>query len=140
VNCVVLKVGLKVNCAVDWSLFCIVGLLVSCVELDHVVIRFGVVLEGRLVMKNPVDGFTVDGRFVTKVVVVVLILLLLVMMVGRLAEEVAVGVTSEESGPSTMTVGAGLEVPCCVVKTPNDGPTTWCELVLPDGKPGRRVE
>jgi hypothetical protein len=139
VDCVVLKVGLKANCAVEWSLYCVVGLSVNCAELGHVVIRFGVVLEGRLVMKNPVDGFTVDGRFVTKVAVVVLILLLLVMMAGRLVEEVAVVVTSEESGPSTMTVGAGLEVPCWVVTTSKDGPTTWCELVLPDEKPGHGV-
>lgn len=100
------------------------GLLVNCVELGREVIKFGVVLEGCLVMKKPVDGFTVDGRFVTKVEVVELILLLLVMMAGHLVEEVAVVVTSDENGPSTMTVGAGLEVPCWVVKTSNDGPTT----------------
>jgi hypothetical protein len=62
-------------------------------------------------MKNPVDGFTVDGRFVAKVAVVVLILLLLVMIAGRLVEEEAAVVISDDSGPSTMTVGAGLEVP-----------------------------
>lgn len=104
--------GLKVNCAVGWSLCCVVGRLVDCVELGRLVMMVEVVLEGLLVMKNPVDGFTVDGLFVTEVVAVVLILLLLaVMMVGRLVEEVVVVVMSVESGPSTMTVGAGLEVP-----------------------------
>lgn len=97
-----------------------------------------VVLEGLLVMKNPVDGFAVDGLFVTKVAAVVLILLLVVMMVGHLVEEVVV-VMSVESGPSTITVGAGLEVPCWVVITSYDGPTTWCELVLLEEKPGRKV-
>jgi hypothetical protein len=103
------------------------------------VTRVRVVLEGCFVMKKPVDGFIVDGRFVTEAAVMVLILLLLVMIAGRLVEEVAVVVTSEESGPSTMTVGAGLEVPCSVVITSYDGPTTSCELVLPCEKPGRRV-
>jgi hypothetical protein len=98
-----------------------------------------IVLEGRLVTKNPVDGFIIDGHFVNKVDAAVLTLLLLVMIAGFLVEDVAVVVTSEESGPRTMTVGAGLEVPCCVVKTSYDGPTTWCELVLPDENPGFRV-
>jgi hypothetical protein len=97
-----------------------------------------VVLEGLLVMKNPVDGFAVVGLFVIEVAAAVLILLPIVMMVGRLVEEVVV-VMSEESGPSTITVGAGLEVPCWVVITSYDGPTTWCELVMPVEKPGRKV-
>jgi hypothetical protein len=109
------------------------------VELGCLVTSVEIVLEGRLVTKNAVEGFTVDGHFVTKVEAVVLTLLLLVMIVGLLVEEVAVVVTSVDSGPSTMTVGAGLEVPCCVVTTSYDGPTTWCELVLPVEKPGLRV-
>jgi hypothetical protein len=102
------------------------------------VIRVEVVLEGLLVMKNPVDGFVVDGLFVTKVAAAVVILLLVVMMVGLLVEEVVV-VVSEERGPRTITVGAGLEVPCWVVITSYEGPTTWCELVMPDEKAGLKV-
>lgn len=107
--------------------------------MGRLVIMVEVVMEGLLDMKNPVDGFTVDGFFVTKVAAVVPILLLVVIMVGLLVEEVVVVVMSEESGPSTITVGAGLEVPCWVVITSYDGPTTWCELVLPDEKAGRKV-
>jgi len=139
VKCVRLKVGLKDNCGVVWSLYCVVGRLVTFIKLGCLVTSVEIVLEGRLVTMNPVDGFVVDGHFVTKVEAVVLTLLLLVMMVGLLVEEVAVVVPSEENGPRTMTVGAGLEVPCCVVTTPYDGPTTWCELVLPVEKPGLRV-
>ena len=141
-KCVRLNVGLKDNCDVVWSVYCVVGRVVTFVELGCLVTSVEIVLEGRLVTKNAVEGFigfVVDGHFVTKVDAVVLTLLLLVMIVGLLVEEVAVVVTSEESGPSTMTVGAGLEVTCCVVMTSYDGPTTWCELVLPVEKPGLRV-
>lgn len=138
-KCVRLKVGLKENCGVVCSLYCDVGRLVTFIKLGCLVTSVETVLEGRLVTMNPVDGFDVDGHFVTKVEAVVLTLLLLVMIVGLLVEEVAVVVTSEEKGPSTMTVGAGLEVPCCVVTTSYDGPTTWCELVLAVEKMGLRV-
>lgn len=138
-KCVRLKVGLKSNCGVVWSVYCVVGRLVTFMKLGCLVTSVENVLEGRLVTMNPVDGFDVDGLFVTDVEAVVLTLLLLVMIVGLLVEEVAVVVTSEENGPSTMTVGAGLAVPCCVVMTSYDGPTTWCELVLTVEKPGLRV-
>jgi hypothetical protein len=111
---------------------------VDCEELGRLVIIVEDVLGGLLVMKKPVEGFAADGLFVTEVRAAVLILLLVVMMVGRLVEEEDV-VVSEESGPSTITVGAGLEVPCWVVIMSYDGPTTLCELVMPVEKPGRKV-
>lgn len=123
-KCVRLKVGLKDNCGVVWSLYCVVGRLVTFIKLGCLVTSVEIVLEGRLVTMNAVEGFVVEGHFVTKLEAVVLILLLLVMIVGFLVEEVAAVVTSEENGPSTMTVGAGLEVPCCVVTTSYVGPTT----------------
>ena len=134
-----LKVGLKDNCGVVWSLYCVVGRLVTFIELGCLVTSVEIVMEGRLVTMNPVDGFVIDGHFVTKVEAVELTLLLFVNIVGLLVEEVAVVVTSEVNGPSTMTVGAGLELPWCVVTTSYEGPTMWCELVLPVEKPGFRV-
>lgn len=123
-KCVRLKVGLKVNCGVVCSLYCVVGRLVTFIKLGCLVTSVEIVLEGRLVTMNPADGFVADGHFVTKLEAVLLTLLLLVMITGLLVEETAVVVTSEEKGPSTMTVGAGLEVPCCVVTTSYAGPTT----------------